>query len=544
MKLPAFHTYLTVLPVGLTRGHPPHRGLAAGAPMTQWASRDWAGAALFAAAVCVFLYIGLFNLGQPLLEQHSFRQTQTALTAYWLRSNGFSLAYETPVVGFPWSIPFEFPLFQLLAAWTSSLTGLALDPAGRLVSLLASLAVCVPLYRSLRLLGVDAGAAWYANALYLTAPTYLFWSGTFMIEGLALLLTLGACYYLLKIYRRGISSSDLALFCLLLTLALLQKVTTGAVPVLVGLSAFGWRALADLLGGARLGSPSIRQALAVLAAAALAFAIGYAWVRYTDAVKEHNEFGRFLTSAVLSGWNYGSLEQRFSKEFLVDVLVKRILVPSSGWCLAVWALVSVFFSRAARPLKITAALGLLLFLLPMAIFTNLHFLHDYYQTANLVFLMAALGVAVHAWCGLLPGRLSLIGPLLMAALLAANLHFFTTLYYPTKSLRITVESSRTLKLAAFLKSKTPVDRPILIFGYDWTSEVPYYAERKGLAVPPWTKLEMEAARHPERFLPVLPAAIVSCPAANAEELRTAIAARYVGSAVTEVDGCLVYLPRS
>jgi hypothetical protein len=282
----------------------------------------------------------------------------------------------------------------------------------------------------------------------------------------------------------------------------------------------------------------------VLAAATIAFAIGYAWVRYTDAVKEHNEFGRFLTSAVLSGWNYGSLEQRFSKEFLVDVLVKRILVPSSGWCLAVWALVSVFFSRAARPLKITAALGLLLFLLPMAIFTNLHFLHDYYQTANLVFLMAALGVAVHAWCGLLPGRLSLIGPLLMAALLAANLHFFTTLYYPTKSLRITVESSRTLKLAAFLKSKTPVDRPILIFGYDWTSEVPYYAERKGLAVPPWTKLEMEAARHPERFLPVLPAAIVSCPAANAEELRTAIAARYVGSAVTEVDGCLVYLPRS
>jgi hypothetical protein len=543
MKLPTFQKHLPVLPFGLARRHAPHHGPAAGVSMTRWTSRDWAGATLFAAAVCVFLYIGLFNLGQPVLEQHSFRQTQTALTAYWLRINGFSLAYETPVVGFPWAIPFEFPLFQLLAAWTASLTGLALDPAGRLVSLLASLAVCLPLYRSLRLLGVEAGAAWYANALYLTAPTYLFWSGTFMIEGLALLLALGASYYLLKIYRRGASGADLALFCLLLTLALLQKVTTGAVPVLVGLAAFGRRALADLLGGARLGSPGIRHALAVLAAAALAFAIGYAWVRYTDAVKQHNEFGRFLTSAALSAWNYGTVEQRFSKEFLVDVLVKRILVPSSGWCLAVLALVSVFFSRAERPLKITAALGLVLFLLPMAIFTNLHFVHDYYQTANLVYLMAALGVAVYAWCALLPGRLSLLAPLLMTALLAANLHFFRTLYYPTKSLRITVESNRTLKLAAFLKSNTPADRPILIFGYDWSSEVSYYAERKGLAVPPWTKLEMEAALHPERFLPVLPAAIVSCPAANAEELRAAITARYAGSAVTDIDDCRVHLPR-
>jgi hypothetical protein len=539
MKLPVFHRDLPLT----APAHPQRGGLAPELPITLWTSRDWSGAALFAAALCVFLYIGLFNLDQPVLEHYGFRQTQTALTSYWLRINGFSLAYETPVLGFPWAVPFEFPLFQLLAAWTASLTGLALDPAGRLVSLLASLAVCLPLYRSLRLLGVEAGAAWYANALYLTAPTYLFWSSTFMIEGLALLLAMGAGYYLMKLHRRGFSGADLVLFCVLLTLALLQKVTTGAVPVLAGLGAFGWRALADLRGGARLGSPRIRQPLGVLAAAALAFAIGYAWVRYTDAVKAHNDFGRFLTSAALPGWNYGTLDQRLSKAFLVDVLVKRILVPSSGWCVAVLPLVSLFFVGAARPVKSAAALGLVLFLLPMAIFTNLHFVHDYYQVANLVFLMAALAVAVHAWCGLLPGRFSLLGPVLMAALLAANLHFFKTMYYPMKSWRITAESNRTLKLAAFLKSNTPVDRPILVFGYDWSSEVPYYAERKGLAVPPWTKLEMETVRDPERFLPAPPAAIVSCPAANAEELRAAIGVRYPGSAVTSIDDCRVYVPR-
>lgn len=506
--------------------------------------RQGADVFLFLAAVAIFLAVGLFNVGQPLLEQHAFRQTQTALTAYWMRSDGFSLAYETPVLGAPWSIPFEFPVYQAVVAAASWLTGLPLDAVGRVANLLASLLVCVPLYHCLRLLGVVRGAGLYACALYLTAPIYLFWSGAFMIEGLALLLTLAAAYYLLKMYVHGATRRDLLLFSLLLVLGLLQKITTAALPVLVGCVAFGLRWLRGLRAGTPLRSPATRELLWVATAVGIAFGLAVAWVSYTDAVKSLNTFGRFLTSSSvsLSSWNYGSLEQRLSKEFWVDVIARRIVLPSTAGGVALLAFAAVLRSHTPRGYRVAAGLGLLLFAAPLAIFTNLHIVHDYYQTANLVFLLAATGVAVHAACARLPQRLAFAAPLVLAALVAANLKYFQRQYYPQKSAHISAENNRTLALATFLQARTPADRPLLLLGLDWSSEVPYYAERKALAVPWWTKLELDAIRDPERFLPALPGAVVSCPTPNVAELRAAIEARFPGSRVERVDECLVYLP--
>lgn len=55
-----------------------------------------AGLTVFYAA-----YIAIYYSGQELLEQYSFRQTQTALASYWFGKNGFGVAYETPVGGRP-----------------------------------------------------------------------------------------------------------------------------------------------------------------------------------------------------------------------------------------------------------------------------------------------------------------------------------------------------------------------------------------------------------------------------------------------------------
>jgi hypothetical protein len=41
----------------------------------------------------------------------------------------FSLSYDTPVLGYPWSIPFEIPLYQWIVACVSRL-GLSIDVAG------------------------------------------------------------------------------------------------------------------------------------------------------------------------------------------------------------------------------------------------------------------------------------------------------------------------------------------------------------------------------------------------------------------------------
>jgi len=89
--------------------------------------------------------------GQPLLDLHSFRQTQTALTSYWFSSSGWRLDYWTPVAGAPWSIPFEFPVYQALVAFVSDMLGSPLDKTGRLVSYFFLL-VLMRKYRMLYLL--------------------------------------------------------------------------------------------------------------------------------------------------------------------------------------------------------------------------------------------------------------------------------------------------------------------------------------------------------------------------------------------------------
>jgi hypothetical protein len=506
------------------------------------AAREWAGKLLFIAAVCIFLWVGLVNVDQPILERHAFRQTQTALTAYWLRINGFSLDYETPVLGAPWSIPFEFPLYQALVAWVSAVTGAGLDRVGRLVDLVSSLLVCPPLYRSLRLLGAARGAAHFANALYLTAPVYLFWSSTFMIEGMALLFAVSAGYYMLKAYQ-GAKVRDVLLFLFLLTLALLQKITTGAVPALVGLALFGWRALMSLRAARSLRTDPVRDGLCVLGAAALAFGAAYGWVVYSDAVKARNEFGQGLTSSALDAWNYGTLAQRFGKPFVGDVVLERILMPSTAGFVGLLAVIVLFLRRNEQGSKNIAVLGLVLFAAPLLIFTNLHYVHDYYQVANVVFLVCAVAAGVYAVCGLFPPRFAAAGPLLMIAVVAANLNFFDENYWRQKSAQISGQNSQTLKLAEFLKVHTAADQPIIVFGYDWSSEVPYYAQRKALAVPNWVSpaMKLEAIRNPARFLNAVPAAVVSCWQRDAETIRAAIRAAYPLSHAIAVDRCMVYM---
>ena len=70
----------------------------------------------------------------PLLDFHKFRQTQTAISTYYMLGKAPSLAYEVPVLGEPWAAPMEFPVFQWAVAAIVTLFGTALDQTGRFVS--------------------------------------------------------------------------------------------------------------------------------------------------------------------------------------------------------------------------------------------------------------------------------------------------------------------------------------------------------------------------------------------------------------------------
>src|SRR5579871_2832020 len=75
----------------------------------------------------------LAGINQPIADLHQFRQTQTAITAYWIWRGGPLIAYQTPVLGYPWSVPFEFPVYQYLLA-LMRLAGVSIAVGGRLLS--------------------------------------------------------------------------------------------------------------------------------------------------------------------------------------------------------------------------------------------------------------------------------------------------------------------------------------------------------------------------------------------------------------------------
>jgi hypothetical protein len=106
-------------------------GLTMAAPSAPAAASARALVVMFG-LVCL-LALGL--LGQSwsgsLLDRYEFRQLQTALSTWWIAQEGWQLDYLTPLFGPPWSVPFEFPTYQILVAALHHVTGLPLEQAGR-----------------------------------------------------------------------------------------------------------------------------------------------------------------------------------------------------------------------------------------------------------------------------------------------------------------------------------------------------------------------------------------------------------------------------
>src|ERR1039458_146889 len=94
-------------------------------------------AASYIAIACGFGWLFFFTLKTlhvPVLDAFGFRQTQTAISVYWMLHEHALIRYLTPVLGSPWSLPFEVPVYQLIVAALRAVMSLDLDACGRIVS--------------------------------------------------------------------------------------------------------------------------------------------------------------------------------------------------------------------------------------------------------------------------------------------------------------------------------------------------------------------------------------------------------------------------
>jgi hypothetical protein len=122
------------------------------------------------------------GFGYVILDMQVFRQSQTALSVSTLPVGGPWIAYETPVLGAPWAIPFESPTYQWIVALVCHFTGLSVNQAGRLVSYVFFLATLLPIWMLVRAARADISAFLLFAILYVLSPIYLFWGHSVMIE--------------------------------------------------------------------------------------------------------------------------------------------------------------------------------------------------------------------------------------------------------------------------------------------------------------------------------------------------------------------------
>jgi hypothetical protein len=418
-------------------------------------------------AACLLYALGVLSIGwnHTLLDDHGFRQTQTAISVYYLVGQGPRLAYQTPVLGPPWALPFEFPFYQWIVASLVGTLRSPLEQTGRAVSVAFFLLSLFPAWRILFRLGLSPASRSMALSLWLVSPFYLFWSRTFLIESTALFL--GLTYLATSMAYRD-SNRRTALFgCLI----------AGALAALVKITTFGVFAIAIFL----VWSAAIRarrRILVLLLLVGLPAACGLAWTRFADGCKELNPLGQYMTSAALHEWNFGTLAQRCSVETWFVILGRGNLIVGH---LALLGLGTIGLIVARRRRTGFAACVLLAMSAPL-VFTNLHYVHEYYAYANGVFWIAAMGLCLAAMleCHGLVRRSAYY---LLAAVIATSVLQYRQYYYPVQAANATAIADLGEKLQRLTNSNDV----LLIVGCDWSPEIPFYSRRRALMVPVWKR---------------------------------------------------------
>jgi len=436
---------------------------------------------------CLAHALWAFSIGwnNTINDHHSFRQSQTAITAYYLKDKPFKLAYETPVLGKPWAIPFEFPVYQLIVARVANTTHLPLDQAGRAVSAAFYLFTMIPVYALLRWRYVLKPHALLFLCILLVSPFYLFWARTFMIETSALFFSVS---YIACIMWGLESGSLLLLVCGAIcgVLAGLDKVTTWF-PFLV-FSGF-WIIRDYLCWPLKLSTfPELRRlAVPLFLVCVVPLLATVWWVNCSDKIKEYQPIGIQQTSYACKAWIYGTIGQKLSIQVWENILGRFFTLfglPLKAWIILISSGVAVSITRSRWREYLVL---ITLFLISPAIFTNVHFIHDYYMNANGLFLLGAVGFAVMGLLESSSGRSKICGCLLLTFILWSGIEGVAAMYHPLQKM----PNGEILQVTGYIQKNTPKDSVLMILGSDWNPLVPYYSDRRSLMIPDWPNLNEE-----------------------------------------------------
>lgn len=453
------------------------------------------------------------TLGQPLVEAHPFRQTQTAYTALLFARDGIDLLHpRVPVLGPPYELPFGFPLFEALASFPMRL-GTSPDMSLRITGLACFLAAAALLWFLVRrLAGPDAAFA--TLVAFLFSPLALLWGRAAMIDYLALAASLA--FLLAGIVWRDRGSR----------VAWALALTTGVVAMVVKIQVGVFWPVPLVAYEARLRG---RRDPWLLALVGVPLAAALAWTRYAEAVRAASPGTAWLTVTALAPFLAGTPAERASLDAW-----SPIAAGLAAWAIGPALVGLVLFTApairaGAQPLFWSALVASPV--LSVLAFQHVWTIHDYYLTAATSAVAVAIGLpAARLWHGaharavplaivvgaaatsvyvarffplplaLLPAALALVlfalvrprrlAPrstphmrVLAAAAIALAVGLVATVDYWGRAYAPVGAANAILSRAAELDALTAPDEDVLMVGDEWSPAVLYYARRRGQMLP-------------------------------------------------------------
>ncbi|GAB5560393.1 MAG: hypothetical protein SynsKO_20400 [Synoicihabitans sp.] len=341
----------------------------------------WPGAVVLTSALIFFGWAALRGWNYPPTDSHASRQTQTAITAELLHENGFSPLTPFNGLGAPWNVPMEFPTYQVITAGLAHFTYGDIIAAGRLTALLGALLIIPSFWMLLRRSGLDPNERCFAIALLFSAPLWVHFSRSILIETWAIGLTLlWLAIFVEILFRSKVAYSWIAGAITLGILSALTKVTTFAIalPIATVLTLVRWQSFGKgvLL---RAGVVTIPGVIAALL-----------WTRFGDAIKTDHPYAGFLTSQNLSAWNWGTWEQRLDPQWWQRWGEHvQLLFPAGSI-----VLILIGLWRGDRRIRWGIGLATLGAVVGPLAFANLYYVHNYYSMAVAPMIAAAMGIAV------------------------------------------------------------------------------------------------------------------------------------------------------
>jgi hypothetical protein len=426
-----------------------------------------------------FLALGLVvRLGRfddSIFEMHSFRQTQTAFLIRNLANDNYNLVRaELPVLGYPWQVPLEFPLFQTGAAYLMNSFGWDSSYSGRLLSTFAFLASAAGAYFLTRKV-FDASVARIVLPIFLFTSFAFQWGSAVLIEWVPVLFAILSFVSISHFVNSGKPKTKtilLLLSAVAMSVAALSKITTALVWIIAIIT---YVVFVDRI---KTRAKNYTDVVLVISILCLSLIPSLIWNRFADEVKSRNSFTLWLTSENMQTWNFGTLQQRLDLSNW-KVIYDRVDQSIFGVGLAIVVVVLLMiFSRSENPSNFKWILiGLISGPL---VFFNLYLVHDYYLVAIYPLIIMLISLAID----LIAKQANFNSFAIKGALIGIVLIGTFMSQIGSSYMKNFIDPGGIPPSSKIIATNTDIQDQIIVIGCDWDPTYLYFADRRGLMLMP------------------------------------------------------------